>query len=832
MEAIVLGMVVLSPWAFGSVSASFLYFLYAALALLLLLWAARILVEREFTWKPCPLSLALAGLFVLGAIQLVPMPNFVLSWLSPGVRTRAAQLLPTKPEELPDGASRLDAGQAAGQTLSLYPGATRRELVKLLGVWLLFVVVRNNIAGPAEMARLSLAVLVNGSLLALFALVQFFSSPANVVYWHYPTLGQVFGPFVCRNHFPFYVNMAIGLGVGLLMGLPRLRRNRDQTDHEDAEPAGVLGTLFRPLHDPAVLWISVGLLLMIASVFVSLSRGGVLTLLVSAVVCLGINIARSRRLTPFEIGVCVLIAGMGLFCWFALEAVEQRLATIWSGNALSDSRARFWFQILPLALDFPLWGSGLGTFKYIEGVQRSLGENPLLVWEHAHNDYLEALIEGGLLRLALTLVIVAMVYRLGWRAMKRHRRRLGGPLALGAIFALTTVAIHSFVDFGLHIPAIMVLAVVIAAQLADLGKARRRRRRAKGTEAILGWTWLSQRRLLAGLSVLMLALFAVLLVGEGSRESRADTLVTAAERLGSSAEPLAVERQVEYLRAAVAATPENAALHFALAEALFDKYQKERAATEPGANQTGEAGELRQKYLVPALAHGLLARDLCPLLGTVQIWLADQRDRLARADPRAVYIARAKRLCPSHPTVWYIAGTQELAERRPEQAWFNWKQSLTASDQHLREILVKCSALLPAQEIVDQVLPDKPEILVMAANVLYPQPTQKALQRPFLEKALALTLRSARSPQAADYVLQARILRDLDRFGDAILAYQQALLLDPGQIAWRFQFAEFLYEQGRLGEAREQLGIILASQPAHAAALALIDAVERERPPR
>jgi hypothetical protein len=67
----------------------------------------------------------------------------------------------------------------------------------------------------------------------------------------------------------------------------------------------------------------------------------------------------------------------------------------------------------------------------------------------------------------------------------------------------------------------------------------------------------------------------------------------------------------------------------------------------------------------------------------------------------------------------------------------------------------------------------------------------------------------------------------IDRPGDAALAYQRALVLEPGQLAWRFQFAEFLLVQGRLREAWEQLWIILASQPAYAAARALLDAVDR-----
>ena len=48
-----------------------------------------------------------------------------------------------------------------GAAISLYPGATRREAIKLLAVWLLFVAVRNNVASPAALARLSVAAVIN-----------------------------------------------------------------------------------------------------------------------------------------------------------------------------------------------------------------------------------------------------------------------------------------------------------------------------------------------------------------------------------------------------------------------------------------------------------------------------------------------------------------------------------------------------------------------------------------------------------------------------------------------------------------------------------------------
>ena len=92
-------------------------------------------------------------------------------------------------------------------------------MIRLLAVVLLFVVVRNNLAELGALRRLALAMLVNGSALAAFGLLQQFTSPPGTVYWTYPTLGRVYGPFVCKNHFAGYVNLCIGLALGLLLAL-------------------------------------------------------------------------------------------------------------------------------------------------------------------------------------------------------------------------------------------------------------------------------------------------------------------------------------------------------------------------------------------------------------------------------------------------------------------------------------------------------------------------------------------------------------------------------------------------------------------------------------
>src|SRR5262249_34445295 len=91
------------------------------------------------------------------------------------------------------------------------------------------------------------------------------------------------------------------------------------------------------------------------------------------------------------------------------------------------------------------------------------------IYTNAENDYLEALVEGGLVRLLFSALTIGLVFRLGYRAV-RHRARGGGTgLAMGALFGFATMGIHSFGECGLHIPAIALLATVLSAHLCALG---------------------------------------------------------------------------------------------------------------------------------------------------------------------------------------------------------------------------------------------------------------------------------------------------------------------------------------------------------------------------
>jgi O-antigen ligase/tetratricopeptide (TPR) repeat protein len=469
IETVVLLLVCLAPWPYGSVDARFELVLFAGVGLLLVLWGARMLLEGRLCWKKCPVALCLALLFLWGIWQITPLPRHFVATLSPGAGQFYSSLLPVIPEVLAFDEPRAMAATAPGSTLSLYTYATSRELTRLLAVFFLFAVVRNNLDPGRGLRRLAIVAVVNGSLLSLFGIVQFMTAAPNMVYWTSATKGSVFGPFICKNHFAFYINLCIGLGAGLIVSLlwpKHALRDRLSSNRWRERPR--FESAIDVLHRPAMIWVGGAVALMASAVACSLSRGGILALTGAALACAVTGWATSRRARALKSAAVIGAAALALAAWFGLGRLETRLATLWQGDVLRDDRLTVLSNAMPLIREFPIWGTGYGTFNYVEPHYRTSSADAGYRYEHAHNDYLEAQIEGGIVRLALSLLAIFWIYRLGWRAYRRGAANWQRGLALGGIFAFTTLVIHSLVDFGIHIPAITVLATVLCAYLCGL----------------------------------------------------------------------------------------------------------------------------------------------------------------------------------------------------------------------------------------------------------------------------------------------------------------------------------------------------------------------------
>ena len=113
--------------------------------------------------------------------------------------------------------------------------------------------------------------------------------------------------------------------------------------------------------------------------------------------------------------------------------------------------------------DFMPFGSGLGTFPDIYPLYENAEQTSLTYINHAHNDYLEVLVETGALG---GLALAAFFAWWLWRALRIWHAKSVDPFACAAVIASAAILIHSLVDYPLRTAAISTLFAVCCALMA------------------------------------------------------------------------------------------------------------------------------------------------------------------------------------------------------------------------------------------------------------------------------------------------------------------------------------------------------------------------------
>jgi len=869
MEVVVLALAVLTPWAFGGVDPVFELAIAAGIALLLALWAAVAITSGRFTVVRCPVSLMLTLIVAVGVLQLVPLPAGLLGWISPGAADLRDQLYPAQPEQLTP--SETAPGPPTWPTVSVYPHATRAEVFRWLAILILFTAVRNQIATTASLWRLSLVMLVNGCLIALFGLVQFYSN-RHQVYWSFPTRGHAFGPFLNRNHFAAYVNLCIALGAGLLvwLGPSELDRKRRYMVKPNApmEQGSELASIFSPLavlHSPPQLWTLVGMVLMAAAVICSLSRAGVLTLLLGLLITTCLRLSWPLRLRRLEVLIVPALLLIGLFAWMGFRPLESRFgATLRGAESIGEDRLHLWAGLLRLVPRFPILGAGYGTLGYVEPLTRQPDTfaDPTMFVDHAHNDYLEALVEGGIVRAGLTILVVGLIFAAGFRGLRRYAGRTPSALAVGAMAGFLMIALHSAVDFSITTPAVGILAAAIAGQLVSVARSDPTKAPAAARGRVVSVRLGSWTRAVLAVGTLALGSVLVLHAWQADRAHR--YRLTAFRAAHSKAADL--DQAVTYLEAAARLMPDDADVHADLGQVYLDVGQGERdrlldrlrywdqvaaliAAGDaqslavrlavlrevPRPDRARLRGDLRQDVfndaVLPGLRHMVAARRLCPLLPRPHMRFAAHTAELTRADPPGKYWERALILASYDPDLWFYAGVQRLQDGRAEEAWTAWRKSLELTpkpkyDWQRQKYTDRLSAIASAvgrqagsdprrraDVLLKHVLPDRPDDLVAAARLLDPQLSATGPSRPLLDRALVLLSDRPEGLPPEDAYLKAQVHATLGDDEAAVRAYKYALSYASAKPEWRYQLVKLLMAKGRWKEALAELPALKKQMP-------------------
>lgn len=377
-----------------------------------------------------PLMLLLAAAAAVIVLQLIPLP--------PGLWSA-----------LPGHGDLADKMSAAGvpigwRPLALVPGAAINALFALLVP--LAVLLAVAITSDKSLRQLPLYLMIILGVAAAVGFLQSLAGPETGLYFHRITnRGAAVGFFANRNHHALFLALYWPLLIWFLHG---------RSDRAGSHAMTILG-LFG------------GLAILLATIATG-SRAGAAISTISFLAGTGALLWLRPRGAGTEAAehivrwlALVCLAAAALLAVVLVGFGSSFMDRIGEADVAEDIRFAVLPSLMELIRNFAPFGSGFGSFeaayKIVEPVDL-LRRNYL---NHAHNDYVEVLIEGGILALALLggwAWVVVRGARAGWRNEGSAATDKVAILALLAI--LLIFGAGSLFDYPLRTPALAALAMV------------------------------------------------------------------------------------------------------------------------------------------------------------------------------------------------------------------------------------------------------------------------------------------------------------------------------------------------------------------------------------
>ena len=790
IEGLALGLIVLTPWPFASGPPVFEFLLSAGVAAILILQAIRWTVAPDRMVSPnTPTKIVTAclfGLFLASALQLLPLPDSVRQYVSPGVDRWVKEFVPLQiespkglVESIGDGSKQtLLARSWAGNRLSLNPHGSYRFSLRILAVATLFLAMSSFSNPKNTLRRLGFVAAIGGGAVAAFSIMQFLGSPSNRAYWYFETTGGGFGPFVNRNHYPFFANLALGLVVGLFL--------------ERREKFGL--RWFDFVQDAVSLWCMVAIAVIGSSILLCVSRGGVLSLVVAICVAVGVRLQRGRTAITV-IGFLGMVASVAaILVWIGFDLMESRLSQLLEADRYrTDGRWYLWNIATQVIQEFPMFGSGGETFRHWETIlspQEGDWNSSTMMAMRADNEFLDIGSEYGLFAATFLALASVTVFVHGFRICRDN------ALATGALMSTTAVIVHSCMDFGLRMPATCFFSVVVIALLCCQNE-KLRGRLVNRVSAKLDWL----DRLSCAMAAGAVVFFAVVWVRENRRFERAETLRLASYRAFQQSD---FPRFASLGKQSVALTPEDSLGRISFARVLL------RASKE--FNEPSE----KENWIGMAMHECVQARGLCPMAWEPQLWLGQNYEHINTTQDRLTYFRNASHLHPSDPSIAFAFGGVLYESGQFEQVWPSWNQSLRYSSQYLESILTHSRKHLTPQQMIEQLIPKNATLLNAASSFAEKKGLldEKII---FLQAAVNVLRESNRPTEfrdlASSAALSGELHRKLGQFREAVATYQTAVLYAPENSNWRLQLIELLIETDALDDAKRETRTLLDLDP-------------------
>jgi O-antigen ligase len=348
--------------------------------------------------------------------QVTPLPLPLLSLLSPQRAALTRALAPVSPQ--------------AFAPIAVDPAAHWLWFLTLAGSAAAFFLLRDVTFRLQN--RLIIAILPLFAVAGFEALLGLFQIAGGAP--------EAIGSYNSRDHYCCILELTLPLTIafGLLFW---------QRRHE----SGSIGPVFQAM----ACWMTSGLLTL--GILFSLSRAGWIDSVWALLVLLSLLLFPRVPSLSLRLGLIggFLLLVFAIFLFASPGAMLNRLVGTLTPDA--EGRIYIWHELLPLLTHFRWFGTGLMGFDPVFLKFQAIVNAKRI--DFAHNDFLQYLIELGLIGFVPLLVsLIAVVQPIARGSWQSPVRSAGAApevrlLLVGCVAGLAALFVHSLVDFNLYVPA-------------------------------------------------------------------------------------------------------------------------------------------------------------------------------------------------------------------------------------------------------------------------------------------------------------------------------------------------------------------------------------------
>ncbi len=838
---LVFAMIIVAPWWIASVNmlAQFVLITTGVVAVALW-WFVLILGRRSSHIFPFLAFPVILGLVLIG-IQMIPISGNVKNFLA-GQQSDLYERYASPCEgELLENAE-FASEPTTRITMDLDGSIRAFNLLSLALICLLLGA--HFFRSRRSIVLLPLIGTLNGVAISFFGIVQKMKFDGRL-YWFIELRygGLPFGPFVNRNNAAGFLLICFGCSLMLLY-----LAFSSRSEHSD-RPRQIITNeypIWKRLGLQLMLFISEingkKLAAIIASVFILLgivstfSRGATIALiaaLVPTIAYVAIS-SKSKQLVGLLVIAGVLVVALVSWLGFA-SSFAERMGSLSEADILStDDRVQHWIQTAPAITDFAPSGSGVGSYVNVHRLYRIDSENKLFY--HAENQYFQTLVEAGYLGftlLILALVILGLCVR--FLALHANSSKTTAVCVLG-LFVLASQSIAAFFDFGLYIPANIVMLATICGFVCGQTHALAERLKKK---------YFFRYHLPHAVTLI----FLIVIFSSGVFSALTSYRLAKIDgRMGDllvdedyqTLDLTMTNQRIDSLTELVSVQPTSASLK-RLAELWIHRYrlnlfdQLSTALSTADRNnaeklqrlwwttsidrlhalihqaiQAGDQRRVRMMRQDPLVRENLLravyflkqSRGRSPLQPSVHILLAQLHSLSEDPEADHYHLVRARELAPANAVIWYLGGVLELQAGRTESAQQAFKRALQiSSDVYLNVIRISAAFMAP-DVIFKHVLPDSPTLLISFAKSLGTTESEKPLKLEVLRHIEKL-LEKAGSEDQRSLQIKVEVQLGLGKLGAAIETLELAHSRFPDSKSIRRQLVRRYRENGQPEQAIE-----------------------------